>query len=336
MSRWFQICWDQDSKTISFLPAEGTSGGILVATLDDHFQLLSSSRPKYSLTVRIQALQDASKWTLTRVYGPQNEPDKIIFLEEIKVLWQAIQGEWLLCGDFNLIYKAKDKHNNRLNRRRMGLFKGVLDDLELRELPLHGRKFTWTNGQNEATMTRINCVFCSTSWEEQFPRSHLHARASTLPDHCPLILQGDTAVRKFKGFRFESYWLKLPGFQDVVKQAWGKPLLPTNPIRWLHIKLARTTKALKQWEKSNIGNIKMQLAIIGEVIWQLDQAQERRNLSQTEVAFRDRLKEIYLGLLALERVRTRQRSRMTNIKHDRANTKLFYLRANGRKRKKHI
>jgi hypothetical protein len=27
---------------------------------------------------------------------------------------------------------------------------------------------------------------------------------------------------------------------------------------------------------------------------------------------------------------------MTNIKHDRANTKLFYLKANGRKRKKHI
>jgi hypothetical protein len=43
-----------------------------------------------------------------------------------------------------------------------------------------------------------------------------------------------------------------------------------------------------------------------------------------------------LGLLALEKVRARQRSRLTNIKHGDANSKLFYLRPNGRKRKKHI
>jgi hypothetical protein len=43
-----------------------------------------------------------------------------------------------------------------------------------------------------------------------------------------------------------------------------------------------------------------------------------------------------MGLLALERARAQQRSRMINIKHDGTNTKLFYLRANGRKRKKQI
>jgi hypothetical protein len=116
-------------------------------------------------------------------------------------------------------------------------------------------------------------------------------------------------VSKYKGFRFESYWLRLSGFQEVVQQAWDKPLCASDAIRRLHIKLARTANALRQWEESNIRNIKMQLAIIKEVIWQLDQAQERGNLNQSEVAFRDRLKEIYLGLLALERVRAQQRSR---------------------------
>jgi hypothetical protein len=183
-------------------------------------------------------------------------------------------------------------------------------------------------------MIRIDRVFCSTSWEERFPRSHLHAWTSMMTDHCPLILDRDTSVCKFKGFRFESYWLKLLGFHKVVKETWDKPLLATDAIRRLHIKLARITKTLKQWEKQNIGNIKMQLAIIKEVIWKLDQAQERRNLSHSESFFRERLQEIYLDLLSLERVRARQRSRMTNIKHDGANTKLFYLRANGRKRKK--
>jgi hypothetical protein len=86
----------------------------------------------------------------------------------------------------------------------------------------------------------------------------------------------------------------------------------------------------------NIGNIKSQLSVIKEVIWQLDQAQDRRSLSQSKLAFKARLKDLYIGLLSLEKVRARQRSRLTNIKHGDANTKLCYLIANGRRRRKHI
>jgi hypothetical protein len=61
----------------------------------------------------------------------------------------------------------------------------------------------------------------------------------------PLILQGATAQAKFKGFRFEFYWLSLHGFQQVVGNAWRKPLQAIDPIRRLHIKLSRIAKALK-------------------------------------------------------------------------------------------
>jgi hypothetical protein len=54
------------------------------------------------------------------------------------------------------------------------------------------------------------------------------------------------------------------------------------------------------------------------------------------VDFRLRLKEAYLGLLTMEMIRAHQRARLTNIKYGDVNSKLFYLRANGRKRKKHI
>jgi hypothetical protein len=90
--------------------------------------------------VALQDIQDATEWTLTNVYRPQLEADKIAFLEELNSIQQGIQGIQSE-GDFNLIYKTKDKSNSRLNRRLMGRFKAVLDELELRELPLHGRKF---------------------------------------------------------------------------------------------------------------------------------------------------------------------------------------------------
>jgi exonuclease III len=177
--------------SFSFLPDAGTCGGILIAVAEDHFQLVSSSQTQNTLSVRIKMLNDGVEWCLTGVYGSQTDMEKENFLDELKSLQFAMQGESLVSGDFNLIYKTEDKNNSSLNRRLMGKFKAVLDDLELKELPLHGRKFTWLSNTSSSlgvTMTRIDRCFCSTSWEELFPTTHLHAWASTILDHCPLIL----------------------------------------------------------------------------------------------------------------------------------------------------
>jgi hypothetical protein len=58
-----------------------------------------------------------------------------------------------------------------------------------------------------------------------FPTAHLQAWASTVSDHCPLILQGETERIKFKGFWFEAYWLGILGFQDIVRESWKKPCM---------------------------------------------------------------------------------------------------------------
>jgi hypothetical protein len=74
--------------------------------------------------------------------------EKIAFMDEIKALRQRVSGEWLISGNFNLIYRMENKSNSRVNRRLIGKFKSLLDELELRELPLQGHKFTWTGGQH--------------------------------------------------------------------------------------------------------------------------------------------------------------------------------------------
>jgi hypothetical protein len=54
----------------------------------------------------------------------------------------ACIGPWIIGGDFNLIYQAGDKNNDNLNRAMMGRFRRLLNDLQLKELPLLGRKYT--------------------------------------------------------------------------------------------------------------------------------------------------------------------------------------------------
>ena len=82
---------------------------------------------------------------VTTVYGPQDDDAKLRFLNEMRALQQLTSDIWLLIGDFNLILQAEDKSNNNLNRRLMGAFRRAVDDMELKELCLEGRKFTWSN-----------------------------------------------------------------------------------------------------------------------------------------------------------------------------------------------
>jgi len=41
--------------------------------------------------------------------------------------------EWIVMGECKLIFRATDKNNNRVNRRLMSSFKGILDELDLNE-----------------------------------------------------------------------------------------------------------------------------------------------------------------------------------------------------------
>jgi hypothetical protein len=51
-------------------------------------------------------------------------------------------GPWMLAGDFNLIYKDSNRNNNNFNRAMMGRFRRLIEDMALKEIPLHGRQYT--------------------------------------------------------------------------------------------------------------------------------------------------------------------------------------------------
>jgi hypothetical protein len=62
------------------------------------------------------------------------DAEKLQFLQEIKAIPRPAHEWWLILGDFNLVYQAEDKNNTNLNRRLMGAFKAVIDELNLKEL----------------------------------------------------------------------------------------------------------------------------------------------------------------------------------------------------------
>lgn len=234
-------------------------------------------------------------WTLTCVYGPQSDTDKLNFIRSSNYsVRTSFRQEWLLLGDFNLITKAADKSNLNINRRLMGKFCAALDHLQLKELRLNGRRFTWSNEQENHVLTKIDHLFCTDDRDVLFPPAHLQAIPTMCSDHAPLLLRGARSSPSKSSFKFEEFWLKYDDFKDKVSSVWHKPVSAYDPIRRIHIKLSRMAKSLRIWQREKIGDIVMQIAICKEIIGELDVAEEDPVLSTKERMLRRDLKSNYL------------------------------------------
>jgi hypothetical protein len=94
-------------------------------------------------------------------------------MDEIRQLKQLVTDRWLLVGDFNMIYRASDKNNGRVNQRLMNTFCSLLDGIEVKELHMNGRRYTWSSGTANPTLTKIDHIFATKGWELLYPHCQL-------------------------------------------------------------------------------------------------------------------------------------------------------------------
>jgi hypothetical protein len=160
-----------DFLDFAYLPANGTRGGILFAWKPDYITGSDHDFRRFSVTTRFA--HGDNSWWLTTVYGPHTDDEQVEFLNELRDIRATHNGGWIVMGDFNMIYQACDKNNPNVSRRSMGRFRRAIDDLELRELPLHGRRYTWSNERETPTLERLDRIFCSVDWEAGHPNCFL-------------------------------------------------------------------------------------------------------------------------------------------------------------------
>ncbi|XP_066308048.1 uncharacterized protein [Miscanthus floridulus] len=159
----------------------------------------------------------------------------------------------MIAGDFNLILEAADKNNANLNRRNMGRFRRFVDQLLLKDVYLHGRRYTWGNERATPTMEKLDRILVTVEWETMFPYCFLQPLSSGISDHCPLLLSTNAATHIKRRFHFEAWWKKLPGYLDAVSTAWTCPLQCSDPFTVMDVKLKRTARELQSWSQPNRG-----------------------------------------------------------------------------------
>ena len=90
------------------LPSVGASGGILIAWRSRLGAIQASRKDNHSASVQFCSAS-GSPWWLTCVYGPQDNQEKLQFLQELRDIRVQCTGAWLVAGDFNLSTETKTK-----------------------------------------------------------------------------------------------------------------------------------------------------------------------------------------------------------------------------------
>ena len=93
----------------------------------------------------------------------------------------------------------------------------MIDDLDLRDLPLQGGLFTWSSGLNNQSMSRLDHFLVIGDWESHFNGVVQYTLPRPMFDHFSIFLDGGGVRIGPTPFHFENMWLKEEGFKDLLK-----------------------------------------------------------------------------------------------------------------------
>jgi hypothetical protein len=198
-----------------------------------------------------------------------------------------------------MIMYAEEKNNDRLNRAMMARFRSFAQEHEIKDLYLHGRRFTWSSEREVPTLTRIDRALASVDWDLMHPDSILQALSSSVSDHAPIHLSLSAAFRPKRRFKFEAFWLNLEGFEEALREAWVCDPSIVDPFRRLDALFRNAAEFFQAWGEKKVGNIKLRIAMANTLILRFDVAQESRALTLAEAWLRRTLKQVVLGLASL-------------------------------------
>ncbi|XP_019451799.1 PREDICTED: uncharacterized protein LOC109353895 [Lupinus angustifolius] len=177
--------WGNQHCNWDFIPSVGRSGGILSIWDDLKFSRLSTVRGSGFLAIVGKWLLDSSICCLVNVYSPNQFHQKLVLWEELFVLKQSIgDSRWCVMGDFNVVRDGSERKGSstRVDSREMQCFNDWIRRMELVDLPLIGRRFTWVQPGGKC-MSRLDRFFCRLSGSlsgMMFPNGLFNALSHTI------------------------------------------------------------------------------------------------------------------------------------------------------------
>jgi hypothetical protein len=240
--------WGSSDCDWAVLPSVGNSGGILSLWRKSLGNLVFSFTGDGFVGVCLDLVDQEARCCVINVYSKCNLRDKRRLWQEVLMTRRGF-GEiaWCIVGDFNSVISVNERRGVGSSidvggdvGREMEHFGNFIRHLEMVDMPLLGRQFTWFH-PNGVNMSRLDRVLLSVDWLNLWGDPTVWALERDVSDHCPLIIKYNNVDWGPKPFRFNNYWLHNSDFNEVVVNAWNSQ----NISGWMGFVLKERLKGLK-------------------------------------------------------------------------------------------
>ena len=245
---------------------------------------------------------DGFKFALFVVYGPAQQDHKQEFLAEMANTCSKESLLYIIGGDFNIMRHPQDKSSGVSDFKWPNLFNSVFESLDLKEIVMSGRQYTWAGPGDDPLFEKLDRVLVSTDWEDRFPLLTVEARDRNISDHTPLVLSTGSSTHQNgqRPFKFERGWLIRDGFYDMVVQIWQSETSGSTPLERWQNKIRRLRQHLRGWAQHISGTYRKEKKKLLSLLDSLDKKAESVSLSDQEINFKHFLKERLVLLLREE------------------------------------
>ncbi|XP_016178406.1 uncharacterized protein LOC107620802 [Arachis ipaensis] len=316
--------WGNDGVGWEFVEAEGASGGLLLMWDSTVFNLSSCYKGARWLCVDGVLLKNNFRCAFCLVYGEHDREEKLVVWEELSFLSGLCQVLFCFMGDFNEIVQVEERLGATSLPWSVAEFKSWVHDMELMDLVLSDRRFTWFRGQS---CSRIDRVLVSLEWLEEFPKTRLQGSPRGLSDHCPMIMNVTRLGGEPRPFRSLDSWFTHDGFLRMVKEEWRS----LREIQFMD-KLKAMTAPLGRWHREQFGDLDIRINKFEEEIRKVDDMVSHGVYDGTMEARRKALVSSCKKWYIRKEIHWKQMSRSRNAKEMDKNTRYFHNLASARRR----
>ena len=113
----------------------------------------------FAITIKMTSVQTNESWLLSNIYGSCDGPERVMFIAWMENINIETEDLWLFMGDFNFMRSLENSNLPGGNVDDVIKFNEIISHLGLLEIPIKGRRYTWSNMQETPLLEQLDWFF---------------------------------------------------------------------------------------------------------------------------------------------------------------------------------
>ncbi|PNX93422.1 cysteine-rich receptor-like protein kinase, partial [Trifolium pratense] len=308
----------------------------IIHNLWGHQDVLWAAKEAEGLSGGLCVDWDGMRVNIVNVYSPCSLAGKRKLWEDLLHIRRGDSSEWCVGGDFNAILRSSERKSGSTVTRssEINLFRDFVDEMELIDVPVLGKKFSWFSSDGKA-MSRLDRFLLSDGFLKKSGVTSQWIGERDISDHCPVWLLCSQINWGPKPFRVVNGWLEHPDFKAFVEASWQSYNISGKKAFVLKEKFKLLRESLKNWNKEVFGfldlNIEKTVRDINEFEGLLANSDGDLDYLKLEGLNKEFWKQLHFKESLLK-----QKSRTTWIREGDSNSKYFHQSIKSRRRRNQL